>query len=328
MSIEDAAIPVLPYSAIVGQEDLRQALEIGHIARLGVLAMGQRGTAKSTTIRAFSLMAHRSLPVTLPLGVTDDRVLGGWDVGVLLGGDETQPDAGAPRREPWREGLLERADRSGLLYIDEVNLLDDHIVNLILDTAATGILTVERDHADHKPKHVDFALVGSMNPDEGPLRPQLQDRFALVVEVQDANDRKTRRDILEAVLAFDMSRNDPDSTFLRTHHRSNAELRDRLDVARDRYPRVEHDERLVTACAAVAETFTIIGHRGEHVMLQAARARAALDGSDRADVEHLRRVAKAAIRHRRPSTDAGTLRSWGQAEDDLLNEALATVDRG
>ena len=131
-------ITVLPYSAIVGQRELRDALEVGYVARLGVLASGQRGTAKSTAIRAFSRLVYGDLPITLPLGVTDDRVLGGWDVGALLG-DE--------RAGPWRQGLLQLADQSGMLYIDEVNLLEDHIVNLILDTAATGILTVERDHA-------------------------------------------------------------------------------------------------------------------------------------------------------------------------------------
>ena len=313
-------INVLPYSAIVGQKELLQALEIGHIARLGVLATGQRGTAKSTTIRAFSMMLHGDLPVTLPLGVTDDRVLGGWDVGALLGDGKTA--------DPWREGLLEEAHRLGLLYIDEVNLLEDHIVNLILDTAATGILTVQRDHAQHEPKHVDFALVGSMNPDEGPLRPQLLDRFGLVVAVHDDNKRETRKEILRAVLAFDVCRRDPESPFMRDMREKDDARRKHLEEARVRYAAVKDDDRLVEACAAVAEEFDIVGHRGEHVMLQAARARAALDGSVLADLEHLRPVAKAAILHRRPGTDAGVLRNWAEPENERLEQVLTSVSAG
>ncbi|MDG4773608.1 AAA family ATPase [Solwaraspora sp. WMMD792] len=310
-------ITVLPYSAVVGQAELRHALEIGHIAGLGVLATGQRGTAKSTTIRAFAMMLHQDLPVTLPLGATDDRVLGGWDVGALLG---DQKDA-----DPWREGLLEQADRLGLLYVDEVNLLEDHIVNIILDTAATGILTVQRDHAQQAPKSVDFALVGSMNPDEGPLRPQLLDRFGLVVAVRDDNDRETRKKILQAVLAFDVHRHDPESTFMRDMRRQDDTLRERLRQARSRYPDVSNDDQLIEACAAVAEEFHLVGHRGEQVMLQAARAQAALNGDDRAGVAHLRPAAKAAIMHRRPGTEAGTLRDWAEAEDDRLERVLTSV---
>lgn len=317
MTVDGHPITVLPYSAVVGQLELRQALEIGYVARLGVLATGQRGTAKSTTVRAFSMMLHRDLPVTLPLGVTDDRVLGGWDVAALIGEKKIA--------DPWREGLLEQASQLGLLYIDEINLLDDHIVNLILDTAATGILTVQRDHAQHEPKHVDFALVGSMNPDEGPLRPQLLDRFGLVVAVRDDNNRETRKKILQTVLAFDLHRHDLDSMFMRQQQKADDALREQLREAHARFPGVKDDDRLVEACAAVAEEFHIVGHRGEQVMLQAARARAAMDRSGLASVEHLRPVAKAAIMHRRPGTDAGGLRDWSKPEDDRLEQVLISV---
>lgn len=321
MSREGQPIKVLPYSAVVGQAELRQALEIGYVARLGVLATGQRGTAKSTTIRAFSMMVHENLPVTMPLGVTDDRVLGGWDVGALLG-------EGKKADDPWREGLLEQAHRLGMLYIDEINLLEDHIVNLILDTAATGILTVQRDYAQYEPKQVDFALVGSMNPDEGPLRPQLLDRFGLVAAVRDDNSHETRKAILQAVLEFEIHRHDTDSPFMRDKRESDKAKRKHLEEARSRYEIVREDPHLLDACAAVAENFSIVGHRGEYVMVQAARARAALDGNALAGIEHLRPVAKAAILHRRPGTDAGTLRDWADPEEEQLELVLTSMSAG
>src|SRR5262249_984378 len=159
---------------IVGQADLCRALEIAYVAPEvgGVLATGQRGTAKSTTVRAFALMVLGRLPVTLPLGATDDRVLGGWDVEKAL------------RNEPAgvRPGLLAQAhdEGGGLLYIDEVNLLDDYLVNIILDAASGGILPVEREGIAEQARDVRFTLVGTMNPEEGSLRPQLLDRFGLV----------------------------------------------------------------------------------------------------------------------------------------------------
>jgi magnesium chelatase subunit I len=130
-----SSIPILPYSLIVGQDTLKLALELAYIApRLGgVLISGQRGTGKSTAVRAFSMMVYRDLPVTLPINATEDRVVGGLDVDKLM-----QSDA------KWKDGLLVEANGK-LLYVDEVNLLDDHIVNIILDVTSTGKLDVQRD---------------------------------------------------------------------------------------------------------------------------------------------------------------------------------------
>jgi magnesium chelatase subunit I len=306
-------ISVLPYSKIVGQHDLRHALEVGYVGRLGVLATGQRGTAKSTTIRAFSKLVYGHLPVTMPLGVTDDRVLGGRDVNALLG---------ATPEDRWQPGLIQQAAESGMLYVDEINLLEDHIVNLVLDAAATGILTVQRDSADRVTERHDFAMVGSMNPDEGPLRPQLLDRFGMVVPVRDYGDVETRRAILSAVLAYDLDRNNPESAFMTAAKAADAAQAAELHAARLRFPAVTSTPELIDACAAVAEEFQLVGHRGELVMLQAARARAALDGAAAATVEHLRPVATAAIIHRRPNVDSGPLREWGTAEIDLLARLL------
>src|SRR5216683_574163 len=151
---ESSAIHILPYTCIVGQEQLKLALELAYIApRIGgVLISGERGTGKSTTVRAFAHMVYGGLPVTIPINATEDRVVGGWKIKELMSGNA----------EP-QEGLLEEAN-GRLLYVDEVNLLDDHIVNIILDVTATGVLVVQRE-GQHFQKQVQFILVGTMNPE-------------------------------------------------------------------------------------------------------------------------------------------------------------------
>lgn len=310
-------IRILPYSAIVEQNDLREALEVGYVSRSGVLATGPRGTAKSTTIRAFAMLVYQKLPVTMPLGVTDDRVLGGQDVEALLG---DKPEY------LWNKGLLEQAGASGMLYIDEINLLEDHIVNLVLDTAGMGILTVQRENSERPVMGLEFALVGSMNPDEGALRPQLLDRFGMVVPVPDNGDLATRKDILRILLDWERYRDDPESAFMVKARTADQAKREELRLAYERFPGVGYDSSLVDACAVVADEFGIVGHRGELTMANAARACAALAGEDTATAAHLRpSVAKPVLIHRRSNAYSGTLREWGTAEDERLARALASV---
>jgi magnesium chelatase subunit I len=162
--------PLLPYNYVVGQDKLKQMLSIAYVMGSsvgGVLVSGERGTAKSTIVRSFARMMYGGLPTTLPINATDDRVMGGWDIEALMKGN--------PEPMP---GLLKQANKTGMLYIDEVNLLDDHIVNLILDVVSTGVLVVERDGINDQEEDVSFMLVGTMNPDEGSLRPQMLDRLA------------------------------------------------------------------------------------------------------------------------------------------------------
>ncbi|MFD0592086.1 AAA family ATPase [Catellatospora coxensis] len=254
MTIADPDHSILPFSLIVGQQELQTALQISYVdPGVGVLATGGRGTAKSTTIRSFSRMAYSSLPVTLPIGATEDRVLGGLSVEALLRGEHY--------RQP---GLLEQASESEgrMLYIDEVNLLDDHLVNIILDAASTGVLEVQHDHVDQPSVPVKFALVGSMNPDEGGLRPQLLDRFGLVVTVKPDNDATYRRQVLENVLRFDEEFAKPTSPYLDEQRAMDERTARRLKEARDRRATVRVDWAL-HACARVAAEFELAGHRGE-----------------------------------------------------------------
>ncbi|WP_067461163.1 AAA family ATPase [Actinomadura macra] len=308
----DPASSVLPYSLIVGQEELRSALEIAYVSDAvgGVLATGQRGTAKTTTVRAFTLMLTGELPVTLPIGATDDRVLGGWKIDKLM---EGKPEA--------QDGLLVEASRSaaGILYIDEINLLDDYLVNIILDVVSTGVLNVQRDNLAEESVPARFTLVGTMNPDEGSLRPQLLDRFGLVAEVRPENDEERRAEIMEAVLTF---HDDPDAAQVQEARRRDEQRRAALQEAKARVGDVGWAPGTLAACARLAGAFGLAGHRGELVLARAARARAAIDGDTEVTTGHVAAVARPALVHRRSNGDSGSLPIWEDTDDALVAERL------
>jgi magnesium chelatase subunit I len=315
---ESARIQILPYTRVVAQETLQLALELAYIApRIGgVLISGQRGTGKSTAVRAFAQMVHGRLPVTLPINATEDRVVGGWKIDELMRG-----------RAREQRGLLEEANGS-LLYVDEVNLLEDHIVNLILDVTSTGVLVVQREGRRDQ-KHVSFTLVGTMNPEEGWLRPQLRDRFGLMVAPEIVSDR---RKILEEVLRFDQELfrlgQGQSSTWLVEERQKEEVHRSRLERARELLHRVEAADDVDRACAGLAEAFKAEGHRGEYVMALAARAyvarEAALhgreDGDLRVTTDHVRKVARLALQHRRPEAAQGQQALWNPEKDNALIE--------
>jgi magnesium chelatase subunit I len=310
----------MPYAMIVGQHGLKRALELAFVVpRLeGVLLSGQRGTGKSTVVRAFSIMAYGRLPVTLPINATEDRVVGGWDLDELF--------KGAKVRQP---GLLEAAN-NGLLYIDEVNLLDDHIVNVILDVSSTGMLIVEREGQDVV-EQVRFCMVGTMNPSEGGLRPQLLDRFALMADVITESDERVRVGILDSVLDFEAARNQERNGRLGREldrvtaaRAADAELHLRLQRARAQLDSVLVPPAMAQACVQAGKRFQVEGHRGDYVMALAARAHAALRNSDRVTGFDLVNVAQLALQHRRPNAPqtSGTL--WTE-EDAAELEALVAA---
>jgi magnesium chelatase subunit I len=309
------AIQILPYTLIVGQRQLKLALELAYIApRIGgVLLSGQRGTGKSTAVRAFAQMMYDRLPVTLPINATEDRVVGGWRI------DELMKSKPVPL-----PGLLEEANGS-LLYIDEVNLLDDHIVNIILDVTSTGVLVVQREGQSYE-KPVSFTLVGTMNPEEGGLRPQLLDRFGLMVSIEAENSQADRMKILQTVLQFDEAlskfKENQTSDYFNAARQKDAEYKALLDKARDNFYGVEVPDSIVDKCVNLAIDFNIEGNRGDYTIALAARAYAALGGATQVENQHVAKVARLALQHRRPEALQSNQMPWSNEDDFIINKIL------
>lgn len=304
-----------PFAAIVGQDALLEALRWLAVdpAIGGVLVTGTRGTAKSTAVRALAEVlppievaagdpfnrAPRSsgdaivtIPtpfVELPVGATEDRVTGTLDVGALLA-------SGERRFEP---GLLARANR-GILYVDEVNLLPDHLIDVVLDAAAAGTNVVERDGASFA-HDARIMLVGTMNPEEGELRPQLLDRFGLCVAVDGEQDLARRTEVLRRRLAFDR---DAD-TFAHAYAPSSSQLRAQIERGRDLVAHVRIGDEILEQAASLAIAARSEGLRGDLAIVRAARAIAALDGRTAVTGEDVVRAAGPALAHRRREPPRG-----------------------
>jgi magnesium chelatase subunit I len=310
---------VFPFSAIVGQQDMKLAILIAAVdPRIGgVLVFGDRGTGKSTTIRALAdllapmkvaegcrygcdpdaaeyrcsdcqtITTRRKLVtvpvpvVDMPLGATEDRVVGALDLERALRGTKV-----------FEPGLLAQANR-GFLYIDEVNLLEDHLVDLLLDVAASGVNVVEREGLSVR-HPARFVLIGSGNPEEGELRPQLLDRFGLSVEVRTPTDLPTRIEVIRRRDAFDR---DPE-TFTRTWKKSQDRLRRQIAGARSRLPGISTPDSALESVAKLCLRLGTDGLRGELTLMRAARAVACIDGDQDVNDTHLRRVAPMVLGHR------------------------------
>lgn len=347
---------VYPFSAIVAQEEMKLALILNVISSSigGVLMMGHRGTGKSTVIRALADLlpeisivsgcVYRCDPsdeqglcdacraeidsgrklrreksavsvVDLPLGATEDRVCGTIDIEQAL-------LSGIKRFEP---GLLARANR-GFLYIDEVNLLEDHLVDLLLDVAATGVNKVERESIslEHPAR---FVLIGSGNPEEGELRPQLLDRFGLYVEVKTEDDLERRVEIVERREAFER---DPESFRLQFADQQE-DLRKKITRACRTFPSVKVDRGLLRDIAQLCSELKVDGHRGELTITRAARALAALEGRKKVTMNEVKRVAVMSLRHRLRRDaleEAASAERIEHALDRVFPEAGAGVSGG
>jgi magnesium chelatase subunit I len=312
---EGTNFPLLPYSYIVGQDQLKWLLEVDYVMRSsvgGVLISGERGTAKSTIVRSFANMIGEQLPVTLPINATDGRVVGDWDVRSLA--------SGAPEKKP---GLLQKANGK-MLYIDEVNLLDDHIINLILDVASTNVLVVQREGMD-KEIPVSFSLVGTMNPEEGALRPQLLDRFGLFMEMKAVPDPRVRAEILRTVLRFDAERNQDHSGWLDEGRWQDNQRKADIESAKSSAEYIEPTDEVVDLCAAVAAKFDVVGHRAEIVMARAACAAAALDDRFTPTPQDVIRVAPHAVMHRRRNAAYTDRFEWTAADERSLAQVITVA---
>ena len=314
---------VFPFTAVIGQEEMKLALLLNVIdPRIGgVMIMGDRGTGKSTTIRALADLLPdidvvagdpynssasdpdlqssevsdrivqgetlstelRQVPmVDLPLGATEDRLCGTIDIEKAL-------SEGVRAFEP---GLLAKANR-GLLYVDEVNLLDDHLVDVLLDSAASGWNTVEREGVSVR-HPARFVLIGSGNPEEGELRPQLLDRFGMSVEVRTVRDPELRVQVVDQRTAFD---SDPDA-FSGAVEINQSALQQRVVEAQQRLGQVSIDDDLRLRISAVCGELDVDGLRGDIVTNRAARALAAFEGRTEVTEEDVARVASCCLRHR------------------------------
>nr|YP_009496499.1 protochlorophyllide reductase magnesium chelatase subunit [Actinocyclus subtilis]AWT39212.1 protochlorophyllide reductase magnesium chelatase subunit [Actinocyclus subtilis] len=326
MVIKDSSeynTPVFPFTAIVGQEEMKLALQLNVIDPKigGVMIMGDRGTGKSTTIRAladllpeieivkndpfnshksdFDLMSNEikiaiqnnetietellKIPmVDLPLGATEDRVCGTIDIEKAL-------TEGIKAFEP---GLLAKANR-GILYVDEVNLLDDHLVDILLDSAASGWNTVEREGISIR-HPARFVLVGSGNPEEGELRPQLLDRFGMHAEIRTVKDPKLRVKVVEERTSFDKA---PD-VWIENYEQQQQQLRDKIVAAQNLLPNVELNYDLRIKISEVCSQLDVDGLRGDIVTNRAAKAYAAYNERTNVTIKDIEKVITLCLRHR------------------------------
>ncbi len=318
---------IYPFVAIVNQEKMKLALILNIInpTLSGVLIRGEKGTGKSTAVRAladilpeievvkdcpFQLapdektvcsecfrvdcrsrrMSGEDVPtvrrkirvVELPVGATEDRVVGTIDLEVAL-------QKGAKQIEP---GILAAAHR-GILYVDEVNLLDDHVVDVLLDSAAMGINVIEREGISFS-HPARFTFVGTMNPEEGELRPQLLDRFGLCVHIEGVKDPEERVKIMERRSAFDEN---PDR-FIAQWTEESRKLRERIQQAISLYPEVSVSRELMLKIAEYCVNLGVDGHRGDIIMLKAAKTIAAYDGRREVVLEDINTAAELVLPHR------------------------------
>ena len=341
-----------PFTAIVGQEEMKLSLILNIIdPRIGgVLVMGHRGTGKSTTVRALAEVLPfidrvkddiynrtpeqylegedarkgrkaidpasikiEKIPVPvvdLPLGATEDRVCGTIDIEQAL-------TSGVKAFEP---GLLAQANR-GFLYIDEVNLLDDHLVDVLLDVAASGKNVVEREGISIR-HPARFVLVGSGNPEEGELRPQLLDRFGLHARIITILDVAKRVDIVKRRRDYD---EDPDA-FMKKYNREQLKLQKKIQQAKELLPQVSMNDSVLTDIARLCMNLGIDGHRGELTITRTAHAHAAFLGDREVTMKHVREIAGLCLRHRLRKDPLETLDAGEKIERELakvLGEAEA-----
>jgi Mg-chelatase subunit ChlI len=348
--------PVYPFTAIVGQSQMKRALILNAVdVRIGgVLIRGERGTGKSTAARALAALlpeidvitdspfnddpnrpeswsdfartrysnngeikiSQRKIPfVDLPVSATEDRVVGTLDI-------EKAIQKGERHFDP---GVLASANR-GILYVDEVNLLDDHVVDLLLDSAAMGVNVVEREGISFS-HPARFILVGTMNPEEGDLRPQLLDRFALSVEVRGIHDARERMEIVQRHIAYE---SDPEA-FRELWANEERQLADKILAAREVVEEVEYTQRDLFAIASLTSSLKIDGHRADMVVLKTARAHAAYEGRRKITQEDILLALELAIPHRLkrgPFADAQMSMAQLEQQMDQLQSEWGEGDEG
>ena len=329
-----------PFTAIVGQEQMKTALILNIINPLlgGVLIRGEKGTAKSTAVRALAELMpmvkkvknckfgcdpegtefcpdcearlekgekldwveSKMKVIDLPVSATEDRVVGTLDIEYAIKHGEKK----------FESGILASANRN-ILYVDEVNLLDDHVVDVLLDSAAMGINTVEREGVSYS-HPARFTLVGTMNPEEGDLRPQLLDRFGLVVDVAGEKDKQQRAEVVRRRLEFE---NDP-MAFVQKYQQEQDTLTEKIVAAQKLLPKVTYGNDVLMQAVTLSIALGVDGHRADITMLKTAMTLSAFHGRTQVTKEDLRQAAILVLPHRMRKTPF---------EDGVLNES--TIDK-
>lgn len=281
---------IYPFTALVGQDMMKLALLLNAIdPRVGgVLIQGDKGTAKSTAVRGLAniLPLHEDgtsmKVVELPLHCTEDRLVGTLDIEQLL----------HEGKEEFSPGILSEAHEN-ILYVDEVNLLDDYLVDTLLDVAAMGINHVEREGISYS--HASrFILIGTMNPEEGTIRPQLLDRFGLSVTVKAETDAALRMEVLRRRLAFEEN----PVKFIDSYRNEEARLRNTIEEARQKVSAITIDATILELIATISITLGVEGHRADITLLNASRALAALEGNTIVTTEYVRQLTPLVVSHR------------------------------
>jgi magnesium chelatase subunit I len=349
-NLQSDTLPIFPFTAIVGQEEMKLSLQLNVIDPKigGVIIMGDRGTGKSTTIRAIADLlpeieivkddpfnSHLTDPelmsvdvlnllkentalekdfikipmVDLPLGATEDRVCGTIDIEKAL-------TEGVKAFEP---GLLAKANR-GILYVDEVNLLDDHLVDILLDSAASGWNTVEREGISIR-HPARFVLVGSGNPEEGELRPQLLDRFGMHAEIRTVREPILRVQIVEERTSFDRNPQE----WINNYKDQQMELRQKLISAKEILPKVKMDYENRVRISQVCSELKVDGLRGDIVVNRAAKAYAALDNRTSVTIDDINSIIVLCLRHRLRKDPLESIDS-GDKVKKVFNEIFEFTD--
>lgn len=273
-----------PFTAIVGQDNMKKALILNGINPKigGVLIQGEKGTAKSTAVRALADVLTNSKVVNLPVSATEDRVVGTLDMEHVL-------KTGEKKLEP---GILAKAN-SNILYVDEVNLLEDHLVDILLDTAAMGINRIEREGISYE-HPARFVLVGTMNPEEGTLRPQLLDRFGLCVDVTSEKQVDERMEVVRRRMAFEQDQ----LQFEKRYEQEQRELQQQIQSAQLLLSSVEVNDDLISVVADLSIELGIESHRADITVINTARTIAAWKQRTEVQVQDIYEAAELALPHR------------------------------
>ena len=298
---------LFPFAAVVNQEKAKEALLLAVInpAVHGVLFLGEKGTGKTTLVRSLSTLLPETQVIDLPLGSGEDMILGTVDAEKAL----------ATGKISVKPGILARAD-SHVLYIDEVNLLADHLMDIILDAAATGQYRLEREGISSS-YAARFILVGSMNPEEGWLRPQLLDRFGLAVHVSAISSVEKRAEVFNRAQDFVT---DP-RAFVQSYQHEQLEITEKLRQSRKRLTKVVIPDQLTSQTIETILQLGVRTHRAELAILQGAKARAAWYERDAVSWEDIQTVMPLALQHRITTLDIQSPVTW-----DLLNERLLEIN--